>query len=245
MGKHGGFKILWLSKSLAGSSPALHTKQQSGDNMPSVKLHFFDGFADSIHGLTIQNMEEILFLDNEGEDQTPENFWEHIHYPTVFQAYAKDYVSCLKHDLKHSGLPLDSMTFDRLKSPREYNFRTDEIYTNLSEEDIKKLWVVVDRETLARVVKDRFSSYSGFVSFYSNELPVMENKALGEWDSNEVGVLLEAVILDHTDYSDEDIAEGILVSGVIGEFIDKVMDEEGKELCYNFDPTANTCPQDK
>jgi hypothetical protein len=44
-------------------------------------------------------------------------------------------------------------------------------------------------------VKRYFTSRSGFISFYDSDIRKWSNNVLGDWDYNQLGTLLEAVLL--------------------------------------------------
>ena len=63
----------------------------------------------------------------------------------------------------------------RLDSPREYNFRTDEITAAISEINAKKLYSGVKRDDFIEWLKEVTKSRQGFISFYTPE-EVLANK---------------------------------------------------------------------
>ena len=94
-------------------------------------------------------------------------------------------------EYKH-GVKLPSLTFESLKMPREYNFNTDVIYCHIGIADALKLYNRVtfpNTDKLAQLLKDNFTSSSGFHSFYSNELEDYLSKSIEQLDHNELGIL--------------------------------------------------------
>ena len=86
-------------------------------------------------------------------------------------------------------------TFESMDSPREYNFATDRIYIDVPVSVIRELFKRSKAEkhvTLATVIRERFTSYDGFIAGYSNRLPDWLSKPLADWDHNELGTLIIA-----------------------------------------------------
>ena len=110
---------------------------------------------------------------------------------------AQDYVDSFNQYLKDE-LDLDlSMSWESMSSPSEYNFTTDRLFCYISESKVKALFdesAKDDHDTLAGVIKERFTSYDGFMSFYKNDLESWLEKPLSDWDHNELGTLLIAVM---------------------------------------------------
>lgn len=91
--------------------------------------------------------------------------------------------------------PSIGLVFEEMTSPREYNFTTDRLFAHIPLKVLRDLFKrsAADRhKTLAKAIEDRHSSYSGFVSFYSNDLREWLKKPLRDWDENELGTLLYA-----------------------------------------------------
>lgn len=88
------------------------------------------------------------------------------------------------------------LRFKDMTSPREYNFETDQIYCDISLATMRKLWAVSARDnhaTFKRVIADRFTSRSGFISHYSARWQDWL-KPLATYDHNELGALLVAAL---------------------------------------------------
>lgn len=99
----------------------------------------------------------------------PENYHEE-----VGKLFAEEYVDMVNEVL---GLNVKLIKSD-LSSPREYNFRTDEIYATIEIDDydamIERLSSIASdpayRTELADIIKKNHSSCSGFISFMSNDI---------------------------------------------------------------------------
>lgn len=140
----------------------------------------FTGFYNSIYELYIEREFET---DEDGEDCEAR---EDVDMAKLMLAIAKDYTEFFAF---HFNLKL---TFESLLRPREYNFLTDEIVVDL--QGVADLYKRVNQETLKAVAREKFTSRSGFVSFYS---PNVERwGSIDTWDYNQVSCLLEALLLD-------------------------------------------------
>jgi hypothetical protein len=93
--------------------------------------------------------------------------------------------------------PSIRMTFESMDSPREYNFSTDRIYGEVPLKVVRELFRRSKAEghaTLTAIIARRFTSRSGFMSFYPSDLAEWLAKAgpLAEWDHNQLGTLFLA-----------------------------------------------------
>jgi hypothetical protein len=123
-------------------------------------------------------------------------FWA-MDYSAAYQEIAKDYSAAYNDWASEEiGFPL-RMTFEEMTSPREYNFATDRIFCHIPLSVVRRLFAISRKEghsRLADMIKRRFTSYSGFISGYSNTLHDWLSKPLQDWDHNELGTLLLAVV---------------------------------------------------
>lgn len=112
--------------------------------------------------------------------------------------------------------PTLRLAFEEMTSPREYNFATDRIFALVPLSVMRDLFRRSRAEghaTLAAVIARRFTSRSGFISHYPNDLDAWTAKPLAEWDYNELGTLLiaalEMVEADSDDFPDSEAYEAI------------------------------------
>lgn len=92
--------------------------------------------------------------------------------------------------------------FEEMTSPREYNFTTDRIFCELSGRTVARLFRMSREDNHARLaacIRERFTSRDGFISHYSNRLADWLEKPLADWDHNELGTLLRALLPDDDD----------------------------------------------
>ena len=159
----------------------------------------FSGFYNSIHSDEVNQAEQNMFTDrdtgchrNEGLEMA---LWRSCNYRKVFEAYAKSYAENFGR-----AIGIKSMVFDELSSPKEYNFTTDRIFVQISEEDLAWLYDTCDKVKLAARAKERFTSRDGFISFYNPD--ITEWVPFEFWDANQIGTLMEVVADDTLGSSD-------------------------------------------
>lgn len=81
------------------------------------------------------------------------------------------------------------LTFIKLISPKYYNFETDVIIADIEVDDLIELYAKND---IKQYIIDNFTSYDGFISFYSND--VHQWGMLRDWDCIQLGCLLDVYI---------------------------------------------------
>lgn len=102
--------------------------------------------------------------------------------------------------------------FDTISSPREYNFANDSIWVKytLSEDTAKEIhkYLLKYGKEFTQYIKDRYTSRSGFMSFYSNDASVWIAEYLNDEKqlSHCFGAILEFIL---TGYSDNDLYEDV------------------------------------
>jgi hypothetical protein len=78
--------------------------------------------------------------------------------------YIKDYVNYLADLLK-----VDSLKFNVMHSPREYNFTSDDLVCTISRDDAWKLYQNLDKDKYAENVARATTAVPGFFPFYKKE----------------------------------------------------------------------------
>jgi|688.fasta_scaffold00471_49 hypothetical protein len=128
-----------------------------------------------------------------------ELFYDCCNYQLVYHKIAQFWVEAFDWWCKENiGTPEKSFLWESMTSPREYNFTTDVVYAYVPEAVLESLFAKSAAEghkTLAQVIKDSFTSYDGFISFYSNDIETWLEKGFAEWDYNELGSLVAAAII--------------------------------------------------
>ena len=167
-------------------------------NTPKEIVIPFSGFYESLHDSAIDNAIGQMFSDDRGDTNTglANRLYNQCNFSRVRHEYAKDYTKQFATEFE-----LPSLTFKLLSSPREYNFTTDRIICEVSDDDIDKMLAKTPAELFKKRAVESFTSRDGFHSFYSPDMA--DWRALAEWDHNQLGCLLEAYV-EHTAQTDFD-----------------------------------------
>lgn len=153
----------------------------------------FMGFYNSWHDQEIDQAINHLCDDNE-------TLINHVFMETDFTQIHIDYAE------KFTKLFADyfeiSVKFKLLSSPKYYNFETDRIIVDISIKELQRIHAIVPYDLLKKRIKERFTSYDGFISFYPNDLAKWPQD-LKDWDLNHIGTLIECYILQHENYNQD------------------------------------------
>jgi hypothetical protein len=118
-------------------------------------------------------------------------------YRACYRSISKAYVDAFNIVASEFlGVPL-GLTWESMDSPREYNFHTDRVYAHISVETVTALFAMSaaeDHKRLREALKERFTSYDGFISGYPNTLSSWLAKDVTDWDHNELCTLLIALL---------------------------------------------------
>ena len=146
----------------------------------------FSGFYNSIHD---DILDQAVELFTEDDKYSADDFMMHTDWYEVRIKYARKYTQGL------SNLTGVEFKFKCLVSPKFYNYETDRIVGEIEISEIQTLKERVNSETLVKLIKDNFTSRSGFISFYPNDLSKWDSDVT-KWDCVQIGTLFEAFILD-------------------------------------------------
>ena len=185
-----------------------------------VLLNCFSGFYESIHSGAFDSEEESIIEAYPGHD------WDDFRFTSDWIEYSKKYVAAISSEI---GIKLEFM---ELTSPKEYNFTTDKISCWITSKELKKISSVLNSDTLKDIIKKRFTSRDGFMSWYSNDINEWKEKKVTDWNCVELGTLLDAWIIENEsiDYwKDLDYLGYDYCSGN-GQYVDyeKLWDEEAE-----------------
>jgi hypothetical protein len=191
----------------------------------------FSGFYESMHDHAIDDVLEQMVSDSSGchpaSERISNDLWMHFNTPMV--EYTKAFVECFQTLFNaETGLQV-RFKWESVSSPREYNFTTDRIFAEVRLMDVRAMFAKVDRAILDKTAAARFTSCSGFISHYS---PTVEDWGkLSEWDHNQVGTLVEALVSQFlsTDW-EWNVIEDWNGNGELDNWVYDAMDEEGKRL---------------
>ena len=157
------------------------------------------GFTGFYQGLWDQTQNECDQIDNlkYGIYEELENLhmledwgFQEDYRERVAELFADEYA-----DMVESAIGINvKLIKSFVKSPREYNFRTDEIYAQIQIEDynefVKRLQYFLKsnqyHDKLAKIIRENHTSYDGFISLMSNDID--EWYALIEIPNNKIYV---------------------------------------------------------
>ena len=206
----------------------------------------FDGFYESFISDDIDHQigqqiewDSDTYDLNEDEQQVLEDNYLSVNrsyfYNQIAEDYTNFYIDALNERLK--GFTLKAK-FNLLTSPREYNFETDRIFIDIERDhaiDFIKYIIKNYKKELENKIKERFTSRSGFWSYYKNGLDLW-TKDYSEWDHNQIGTCFELFDLEEEEeinYSlREYLSETIMfnLGNTLGQEGIDLLDKKQKEI---------------
>lgn len=131
---------------------------------------------------------------------------------------------------EYTGLKIE-LKYKTMESPKEYNFETDRIFCEISEQHIKELYEHATGNPLSfnEAITERFTSCSGFISSYSNVMQEWLQKSVADYDHNELATLLIASIkqeVSEDDFNNE-VLEKVLERARSNGEIDTILIKTG------------------
>lgn len=147
----------------------------------------FVGFYGSQHDADLNYAVEAMFCNDQGEpcpgltDRVNGACdWQAVHH-----AFAREFAETY---CEEAGI--DGARFESMDSPAFYNFETDRVFIELPLEEARRMMRATLPASLDQGARDRHTSRSGFISFYSANW-----RTWGEvegWDHNQLQTLIEA-----------------------------------------------------
>jgi hypothetical protein len=165
----------------------------------------FDGLYESKYSAILDSQEEQFSEYYAEENDVPQDkvrdwLYRSCSYQIGYEHIAEKYAECFADYLSEElGFPC-GLEYSDMSSPKEYNFETDRIFCRIPDDTVTRLFAMVDKDHLRKVMRERHTSYDGFYSHYSNDLESWGLDPLG-WDHNQLMTLLIACIPDF-DYWD-------------------------------------------
>lgn len=144
-------------------------------------------------------------------DFIKENLWDCIDYQSYYLEVAQDVTAGMPAFLNDIVPNLISdCRFQALRSPREYNFANDAVDVEFTI-DLHKLqsFLAANDSDLTAYLARKYTSRSGFISSYPNDLEGWKNdtKGFSDLDGHYLGSLLQFIAeLEHGDDYDADYA---------------------------------------
>ena len=187
-----------------------------------IKLPF-SGFYESIANSLIDD-ELVRISGVESVDGIPEGTYDNYNWPVVYKAYAKVYTSELATLINNNEhMPNISLEFKELASPREYNYRTDYIYAEISEGDLRNLYKLVQdyspyMDKLIELVEKAGTSRSGYLAQVSPDLEDWGD-VVHDWSAHQRELLIQVLdcMEDHWYSVELDIMESARCDGDIAD----------------------------
>lgn len=154
----------------------------------------FSGFYESNHDATLDYTLEQVCNDQNGDVDEGKlgTAWHAIDWRKARLAYAQAYAEALFNECGIQGA-----AFVRLDSPREYNFRSDEIDVSIPLAELQRMRAEVGDVELRAMVANRLALRDGFAPFYSNDLDDWGD--IENWDAPQVSILVECYCDMHCD----------------------------------------------
>lgn len=182
----------------------------------SVCLADFPGFYESrlsaildyeLESLAESRAEDMTSAKYNPESYQPEELrltadeigsfaWDFVDYAKGESMIARDWCEAYAAALSREVGFTVRFIFEEMDSPREYNFTTDRVFVKVAVSTVRKLFAISRKdghESLRHRIAGRFTSCSGFISSYPNDLASWLEKPVTEWDHNELGTLFAAV----------------------------------------------------
>ena len=177
-------------------------------------LPVFPGFYNTIFE-PCKDMEIESLYEARKENGFPDDTIGFEHYKFDYTEYeqqiAKNCCKAIETELKDNKL-VDSIKFESVQSPREYNFENDSINCtiSISDENIKAIvnLLLENKELFAKYLKDNYTSYDGFISFFPNELDKwleMTNIETFQENPHVLASLFEFILSNILDYGHLDL----------------------------------------
>jgi hypothetical protein len=200
----------------------------------------FDGFYNSYISSDIEHQigqqiewDADIYDLNEDEQQILWDSYLSVNrsyfYNQIAEHYTDLYIDALNERLEEFTL---KAKFNLLTSPREYNFETDRIFIDIEKNhaiDFIKYIIKNYKKELEEKIKERFTSRSGFNSFYKNSLDLW-TQDYSEWDHNQIGTCFELFDFDELHFY-ESLSETIMLNlgNTLGQDGIDLLDKKQKE----------------
>lgn len=170
-------------------------------NLKDIQIPFCGFYESEASAMIDDELESVFdYSDGGGRSNIPDAVYYKADYKKAEIELVKAYVEAFEAQYEAETGILLGLEFDEMTSPREYNFSTDRVFCKLPMESVELLFKESEKDShkeLAKEIKEHCTSYSGFISFYSNNLADWLEKPIVDWDHNELKILLQAVLNIH------------------------------------------------
>ena len=185
---------------------------KQSNNQTLVKIPF-SGFYNSIHDGVIDSALEYeaeCYADSDKANDIILDALNVNHYDKIREALSKVFVEGVNELFWYEyGINL-GLEFESLKSPKFYNYSTDEIYCYVDNDKINELVILLDNENgFIEVLKDKYQSRDGFIVFDST-LQAIDNKDYSLFFSDLLCQLIDFDKIDNNEYYHDKASETVL-----------------------------------
>ena len=185
---------------------------KQSNNQTLVKIPF-SGFYNSIHDSVIDSAleyESECYADSDKANDIILDALNVNHYDKIREALSKVFVEGVNELFWYEyDINLD-LEFDSLKSPKFYNYSTDEIYCYVANDKINELVALLDNENdFIKALKDKYKSRDGFIVFDST-LQAIDNKDYSLFFSDLLCQLIDFDKIDNNEYYHDRASETVL-----------------------------------
>ncbi len=185
---------------------------KQSNNQTLVKLPF-SGFYNSIHDSVIDSAleyESECYADSDKANDIILDALNVNHYDKIREALSKVFVEGVNELFWYEyDINLD-LEFESLKSPKFYNYSTDEIYCYVANDKINELVALLDNENdFIKALKDKYQSCDGFIVFDST-LQAIDNKDYSLFFSDLLCQLIDFDKIDNNEYYHDRASETVL-----------------------------------
>ncbi|MGY3041423.1 hypothetical protein ACVWWQ_003055 [Rhodanobacter sp. TND4EL1] len=158
----------------------------------------FAGFYGSHHDADLSYALEAMFTNDHGDfcPGLTDRVSGACDWSAVHRAFARAFAETYCEEVG-----IDGARFESRDSPTFYNFETDRVFIELPPEEARRMLRTTSPAALDQVARDRHTSRSGFISFYSPDW-----RTWGEvegWDHNQLQTLIEAYVRETRSELDE------------------------------------------
>ena len=185
---------------------------KQSNNQTLVKIPF-SGFYNSIHDSLIDSVLEYeaeYYADSDKANDIILNVLNVSHYDKIREELSKVFVEGInelfwyEHDINLN------LKFDSLKSPKFYNYSTDEIYCYVDNDKINELVALLDNENgFIEALNVKYQSRDGFIVFNST-LQAIDNKHYSLFFSDLLCQLIDFNKIDNNEHYHDKAFETVL-----------------------------------
>lgn len=160
----------------------------------------FPGFYGTSFDSDVTESNEISSYNQDNNTNLDWDDFE-FDYDDYRERVAKEFVKQCETELKRLGI-IETIVFEKIDSPRAYNYSNDSIYCSISvndenTENLKK-YIHENAEKFAKFVEKNCSSYDGFISFLPNSFAEWDKETndFTEFEQNYFVLVLEFVLFN-------------------------------------------------